>query len=73
MVGEILRVRDVLLRTGLSRSTIWRLVRKGEFPAPLILSANAIGWASQEVEAWLGSRQRRTYGGNAAETVKGVP
>ena len=52
-----LRARDVQTRVGLSRTTIWRLVRRGEFPAPRRLSANAIGWLASEVEAWIGSRR----------------
>ena len=50
------RARDVQARVGLSRTTIWRLVRVGQFPAPRRLSANAIGWLASEVEAWIASR-----------------
>jgi len=52
-----LRAREVCARVGLSRTTIWRLVRCAEFPAPRRLSANAIGWLASEVEAWIASRE----------------
>src|SRR5439155_2846707 len=51
-----LRAREVCERVGLSRTTIWRQVRRGEFPTPRRLSANAIGWMASDVEAWIASR-----------------
>src|SRR5439155_10050959 len=53
---RILRPREVFVRVGLSRTTIWRLVRNGAFPAPRRLSANAVGWRASEVDAWIASR-----------------
>jgi prophage regulatory protein len=46
-------VRD---RTGLSRSTIWRLERRGAFPKHKQLSTNAVGWLEQEIDQWVRSR-----------------
>jgi prophage regulatory protein len=46
-------VRD---RTGLSRSTIWRLERRGAFPKHKRLSTNAVGWLEQEIDQWVRSR-----------------
>jgi prophage regulatory protein len=46
-------VRD---RTGLSRSTIWRLERQGEFPRHRRISSNAVGWLEQEVNEWVLAR-----------------
>jgi prophage regulatory protein len=43
-------------RTSLSRSTIGRLERAGRFPKRCKLSANAVGWLEDEVEAWLRER-----------------
>src|SRR5438552_12106741 len=57
--GErFLRWPDVHARTGLSRTTVWRLVRQGAFPASRQLSANAVGWFASEVDAWVASRAR---------------
>jgi prophage regulatory protein len=56
-VETILRWRAVSSRTGLSRPTIWRLVRAGRFPKPVELSsAQAVGWVASEVEAWVQAR-----------------
>jgi prophage regulatory protein len=53
---RILRSREVCTRVGLSRTTLWRAVRRGDFPAPRQLTANAIGWLASEIDAWIGSR-----------------
>lgn len=56
-VGDrILRPRQVSALVGLSRTTLWRAVRRGDFPAPRRLSANAIGWLASEVAGWIASR-----------------
>ena len=52
----ILRLPVVMARTGLSRSTIYAKVAAGEFPEPISLGARAVGWISDEVEAWLIAR-----------------
>lgn len=67
-MSSMLRMRDVLAQTGLSRSTVWRKVRAGTFPAPIELSDNAIGWPADVIMEWKANRPRRTYG--AAESVK---
>ena len=37
----MLRPREVMARTGLSRTTLWRRVRAGTFPAPTQLGENS--------------------------------
>ncbi len=64
-MDNILRIADVVARTGLSRVSIWRKTRAGEFPAPMELSANTIGWPESEIAQWQASRPRRTYGAPA--------
>ena len=62
---KMLRAAEVMARVGLSRTTIWRRVRAGTFPAPVELGVNAIGWHESEIAAWLESCNRRTYGAPA--------
>ena len=62
MFDRMLRPPEVMARTGLSRTTLWRRVRAGEFPAPTVLGVNAIGWPASAITAWLASRPQRTYG-----------
>ena len=53
---SILRRDEVIIRTGLSRTTLWRLERDGQFPKRLRLSRNAVGWNAREVARWLAAR-----------------
>lgn len=54
MAIEIQRLPKVIDVTGLSRSTLNRLVAAGEFPAPISLGpGRAVGWISDEVQQWL--------------------
>ena len=59
---RIIRDKEVSERTGKSRVQRWRDVRAGKFPAPIQLGPNSIGWYEHEVERWLETRPRRTYG-----------
>ena len=42
--SSIFRLPKVLEMTGLSRTTVWRYVKAGTFPAPLKLGPRAVGW-----------------------------
>ena len=55
---KILRNSQVMETTGLSRTTIWRLERGGEFPKRVQLSTNSVGWLENEVYEWLEQRKR---------------
>jgi prophage regulatory protein len=52
---RLLRFPAIRERTGLSRSTIWRLERRG-VPRHRRISANAVAWLEEEVEFWIGQR-----------------
>ena len=53
---RFLRTDEVERRAGLSRTTIWRLERKGQFPARRRIGPNAVGWLEEEIDAWIESR-----------------
>ena len=67
MENNMLNAREVVARVGLHRSTIWKRVRAGTFPAPHELGENKIGWPETEITAWLDSRPRRTYSDGAPD------
>ena len=52
----ILRPPQVQALTGLSRSTILRMVKQGTFPAPVRLGSRSIGWREGEIVTWLETR-----------------
>ena len=45
---RIIRLKTVLARTGLSRSTIYRKIAEGTFPSQLKISTNGTGWHESE-------------------------
>ena len=53
---KLLRFPAVRERTGLSRSTIWRLERQGAFPRHHRISANAVAWIEDDIANWIRSK-----------------
>ena len=60
---RVLRLSQVLARTGLSRSTLYELVAEGSFPGPIRISGRATGWIEAEVDAWIRRRVAESRGG----------
>jgi prophage regulatory protein len=54
--GDYLPWTVVKRRTSLSRTTAWRLQKRGDFPAPYAISPGRVGYREDEVEAWRASR-----------------
>ena len=54
----VLRRRQVEVRTGLARSSIYALIADGQFPAPIRLSVNTVGWLEHEINAWIAERTK---------------
>ncbi len=58
---RILRAKAVMTRMGWSRTTLWRRVRAGEFPAPVDTGSNTVGWFDDEVDTAQENLSRVTY------------
>lgn len=58
----ILRLPDDKVGTGLSRSTIYSHISKGDFTKPVSLGLRAVGWVESEINDWLQSRFREIQG-----------
>ncbi|MBO9432352.1 AlpA family transcriptional regulator [Sulfitobacter sp. R18_1] len=56
MTDKILRCRDVQEVTGLSRSTIYRMMDRNDFPKATKLGVRAIGWRQSVVADWIEGR-----------------
>ena len=50
---RILRIKAVLVRTGLSRSTLYRKIQQGTFPRQVRISIRCAGWRESAVNAWM--------------------
>lgn len=64
---NLLRLPKVEAATGFKRSTIYRLIQCGQFPAPISLGARASAWIEDEVDAWIQKRIRESRHGGGAE------
>jgi predicted DNA-binding transcriptional regulator AlpA len=55
---QLLTVTDVCKLLRISKPTLWRLRRSGNFPDPTTVTERIFGWRRLEIEAWLASRNR---------------
>lgn len=53
---RILRLDEVTQLVGVSRTTLWRMERKGDFPARIPLSSRSVGWRSIDIDNWMKNR-----------------
>ena len=51
--SRILRMPEVCEITGLGKSTIYKKLSEGSFPAPLRLGPRARGWRTRDIVEWL--------------------
>ena len=51
---------EVEARCAIARTTIYRLMRCGQFPEPLKIGPRAVRWPASEIDAWLANRPRAT-------------
>jgi prophage regulatory protein len=57
MNDRILRFHEVSRLVGLGRTTIYAGIKAATFPAPVKLSAHAVGWRASDIAAWIASRE----------------
>jgi prophage regulatory protein len=47
-----MREKEVLRLTTLSRTTLWREIKRGRFPESVVISAGRVGWRESAISAW---------------------
>jgi prophage regulatory protein len=52
----IVRLNSVVVRVGLSKATIYKMIKAGLFPAQKHLGARSVGWLASDITAWIESR-----------------
>lgn len=52
---KIIRLPEVKNTTGLSRSTIYKMMEEKTFPAAISLGAKSVGWLESDIQAWIKS------------------
>jgi excisionase family DNA binding protein len=48
--------REVTELIGVSRSTLWRMVRQKEFPASVPISRGRVGFGKERVDGWIAAK-----------------
>ncbi len=56
-----LRIQAVIRVTGLSRSTLYRLIADETFPRPVRLGPRAVAWRRSDIDAWGETRSIATH------------
>jgi prophage regulatory protein len=52
-LDRIIRLKTVLARTGLSRSTLYRKINEGTFPPQVRISVHGAGWRESAISRWI--------------------
>ena len=52
-LDRIVRLKTVLARTGLSRSTLYRKIGEGTFPRQIQISVHGAGWHESAINRWI--------------------
>ena len=53
---RIIRLKEVLRLCGCSRSTLYEMMERREFPQPVSISQRIVGWHLRDVLEWIESR-----------------
>ncbi|MFB0875327.1 MULTISPECIES: helix-turn-helix transcriptional regulator [unclassified Sphingobium] len=53
---NLIRLPEVIRRTGKSRSRIYEDMARGEFPLPVKIGVRAIAWPVHDIDMWIASR-----------------
>ena len=63
---RFIRLPEVLYTTGLSRSTVYEMMARHQFPAQISLGGKTVAWLESEVENWMAERIANRHQGAAA-------
>ncbi len=67
----LIRRPEVLHRCGISNTTLHRLIKEGDFPAPIQLGPRAVAWVESEVDSWIEQRIKASHkGANSKREVE---
>ena len=53
MSTRLIRLNEVISRTGLSRSRIYQYINEDKFPANVSLGGRSVAWVDSEISAWI--------------------
>ena len=62
MTIKFLRLPEVIEETGKGKSSIYKDIAEGTFPAPIKIGPRASGWIDSEVEDWKKEQIKKSRG-----------
>jgi prophage regulatory protein len=63
---RFIRLPEVLYTTGLSRSTVYEMITRRQFPAQISLGGKTVAWLESEIENWMAERIANRHQGATA-------
>ncbi len=60
-MSRLIRLKEVIRMTGLSRSSIYAYIARGKFPAQIRISERCVAWSLNDLELWLDSCKNDEY------------
>jgi prophage regulatory protein len=51
--AKLITVKIVMDRLGISRTTVWKMVKDGQFPPPVRVSPGRVAWRENDVAKWV--------------------
>jgi prophage regulatory protein len=54
--NELWRLSKVCKFVGLSKSTIYQMIKREQFPVPVKTGARAVAWHSEQIKIWIKTR-----------------
>ena len=58
---RLIRLNEVLVMTGLSRSGMYRSIEKQQFPSQVPIGDRAVAWVESEVQMWIAEKIEDRY------------
>ncbi|WP_226906473.1 MULTISPECIES: helix-turn-helix transcriptional regulator [Serratia] len=56
---RLIRLPDVMMITGLKRSTVYNKMKSGEFPKSVSIGERSIAWVESEINSWVANNISR--------------
>jgi len=53
---RVIKLKDVIDTTGLSKSSIYAYMARGAFPKPIQLGPRAVAWVEGEIHEWVNQK-----------------
>ena len=54
--ARLIRLPEVIHRTGISRANIYVQIKEGNFPRQRQVTAKSVAWPEHEIDAWIAAR-----------------